>query len=112
MDKIEAVLRSFGGHQYRVCYKDLYWVIYVEMDYQPNPPKMEAVVFEASRIAKRTSPRAMWRSVARAVEDLWDSGDLDALFAYQRCWMRYRPKPQEFVELVAWRIWIEDAHNA
>ena len=112
MGKIEDVIRSFGGHQYKICYKDLCCVIAVEKDHQPNPPKMKVIVVEASQRARNRSPRSLWRSVARAVEDLWESGDLDALIAYQRCWQRYRPKPQEFVEVVAWRIWDEEMRNA
>ena len=112
MDKVEEVIRSFGGHQYRSCYKDLCWLIYVEMDYQPDPPKMKVVVVEAaSKRARKCSPDSLWRSVARAVEDLWDHGDLDALIAYQHCWKRYRPKPQEFVQVVAGRIWHEEMSN-
>ena len=107
MGKIEEVIRSFGGHQYKICYKDLCCVIAVEKDRQPNPPKMKVIVVEASQRTQNRSPRSLWRSVARAVEDLWESGDLDALIAYQR----YRPKPQEFVEVVAWRIWDEETRN-
>ena len=50
MSKIEDVIRSFGGHQYKICYRDLCCVIAVEMDYQPNPrslwskPVEEAVI--------------------------------------------------------------------
>ena len=49
MSKIEDVIRSFGGHQYKICYRDLCCVIAVEMDYQPNPPKMKVIVVEASQ---------------------------------------------------------------
>lgn len=108
MERVEAVVRSFGGHQYRACYRDLCWLIDVEKDYQPDPPKMKVLVVEASRRAKRGSPNAMWRSAARAVEDLWENGDMESLFAFQRCWRRYRPKPQEFIQVVSWRLWQEE----
>lgn len=111
MDKIENVVRSFGGHQYRGCYRDLCQVIGVQKDYQPNPPKMKVVVVEACRRAKRSSPDTMWRSVARAVEDLWESGDLAALVTYYHSWSRYRPKPQEFIQIVARRVWDEETHD-
>ena len=111
MDNIENVIQSFGGHQYKVCYRDLCQAIAVEKEYQPDPPQMKAVIIEASRRAKKSSAKSMWRSVARAVEDLWDSGDRDELTAFQRCWRSYRPKPREFIEVVARRIWNEESRH-
>lgn len=111
MGKTEDVIRSFGGQQYRSCYKDLCYVVDVAKGYQPDPPLMTVIVIEASKRARRRSYRSMWRSIARAVENLWDFGDLDALYAYQPCWRKYRPKPHEFVEFVSWRVWNEETHN-
>ena len=108
MDRIEDSIRSFGGHQYKVCYKDLCCVIGVAKEYQPDHLKMEVIMREASKKTRRCSPKTMWRSVSRAVEDLWESGDKDALTAYQRCWRGYRPKPQEFIEVISRNIWIEE----
>ena len=83
----------------------------VEKEYQPNPPKMEVIMREASKKMRRRLPKTMWRSVSRAVEDLWESGDKEALAAYQRCWRGYRPKPQEFVEVISWNIWAEEMRD-
>jgi len=56
MGKIEDVIRSFGGHQYKLCYRDLCCVIAVELGYQPNPPKMKVIVVEASQRGRNRSP--------------------------------------------------------
>ena len=111
MDRIEEIIRSFGGHQYKVCYRDLCCVIGVEKEYQPEPPKMEVVMREASKRSRRCSPETIWRSVCRAVEDLWESGDKEALMTYQRCWKGYRPKPQEFVDVISRNIWVEEMRD-
>ena len=108
MDRIESVFASFGGHQHRDCYKDLYNAISIEKEHQPRTPKMLELVSEVSLRTSKRAPRTIWRSLARAVEDLWDYGDKDALISYYHSWTRYRPKPQEFIKIIARYLWEEE----
>ena len=112
MDRIESIIASFGGHQYRDCYKDLYQAISIEKEYLPQTPKMQELVgvISASSRTKKRQPRTIWRSLARAIEDLWDYGDKAVLMSYHRSWTRYRPKPQEFIETIA-RFLREEEQN-
>lgn len=108
MSKIEHALMSFGGHQYRRCYRDLCWAIYVVMLYLPDSPQMKYIVAEVCERTNKGSPKTVWRSVSRAVEDLWKNGDKDALGAVRRGWRWYQPKPQEFIYVMAWTLRVKE----
>lgn len=110
MCKIEEYIMLLGGHQYRSCYRDLCWAIYVVMESLPNSLQMKFIVAEVCDRTNKSSPQSVWRSVARAVEDLWMSDDKDALGAVQYRWRWYRPKPLEFIYVVAWNLWNEEQY--
>ena len=101
MNTVERAIMSIGGHPHRSCYRDLCWAIYVEMAHFPEPLQMKFIVAEVCEWSNNRSPKTVWRSIARAVEDLWDSGNTDVLYSYCRNWKWYRPKPQEFIFVVA-----------
>lgn len=105
MDRLESVFASFGENQHRDCYKDLYQAISIEKEYQPRTPNMQELVSEVSTRTGKRTPQTIWRSLARAVKDLWDYGDKKALISYYHFWTRYRPKPQEFIEIIARYLW-------
>ena len=101
MNTVERAILSIGGHPYRSCYRDLCFAIYIEMAHFPEPLQMKFIVAEVCRWTNKRSPKTVWRSIARAVEDLWDSGNMDVLCSYCPNWRWYRPKPQEFIFVVA-----------
>lgn len=105
MDRLESVFASFGGNQPRDCYKDLYQAISIEKEHQPRTPNMQELVSEVSTRTGKRTPQTVWRSLARAVKDLWDYGDKKTLISYYHFWTRYRPKPQEFIEIIAKYLW-------
>jgi len=43
MRKINSMIASFGGQQYRVCYKDLCIAIAVGVRHQPDYPQMKVI---------------------------------------------------------------------
>ncbi len=101
MNTVEHAIMSIGGHPHRSCYRDLCWAIYVEMAQFPKPLQMKFIVAEVCERMNKDSPKTVWRSIARAVEDLWDSGDMEVLCSYCPNWRWYRPKPMEFIFIVA-----------
>lgn len=101
MNNVERTIMSIGGHPHRSCYRDLCWAIHVEMSHFPEPLQMKFIVAEVCEWTNNRSPKSVWRSIARAVEDLWNSGDMDVLCSYCHNWRWYRPKPQEFIFVVA-----------
>ena len=101
MNTAERTIMSIGGHPHRSCYRDLYWAIYVEMEHFPEPLQMKFIVAEVCERTKNRSPRTVRQSITRAVENLWDSGNTDVLCSYCLNWRCYRPKPQEFIFVVA-----------
>ena len=101
MNAVERAIMSIGGHLYRSCYRDLCWAIYIAMVSFPEPLQMKFIVAEVCERTNKVSPKSVWRSIARAVEDLWDSGNQDILCTYCRNWRWYRPKPQEFIYVIA-----------
>ena len=111
MAKIEDFIMSLGGHQYRRCYRDLCWAIYIELEHLPDSAQMKFIAAEICQRNKRCSHKSVWRSLARAVEDLWESGDLEAIYAIHGRWRTCRPKPQEFIYVVACRIRDEGIRN-
>ena len=72
---------------------------------------MKFIVAEICQRSKRCSQESVWRSLARAVDDLWEKGDLETLYAIHRRWKTCRPKPQEFIYVVACRIRDEGIRN-
>ena len=111
MGKIEEYIMSLGGHQYRTCYRDLCWAIFIEMENMPDSLQMKFIAAEICERTHKRSPASVWRSVARAVEDLWASGDREALVALHNRWKWYRPKPQEFIYVIAWKLRHEELRH-
>ena len=97
MDMLESVFASFGGNQHRDCYKDLYQAISIEKEHQPRTPNMQELVSEVSTRTGKRTPQTIWRSLARAVKDLWDYGDKKALISYYHFWTR--------IEIIAKYLW-------
>ena len=108
MDTTESVIASFGGNQHRECYKNLCYAISIEREHQPRTPKMQELVTEVSMRTSNASPRTIGRSLARAIEDLWNYGDKTKLVSFNPSWKRYRPKPQEFIQTIARYLWEEE----
>jgi len=106
MANIEKFIMSLGGHHYRLCYRDLCGAICIELEHLPESAQMKFIAAEVSQRSKRCTPKSVWRSVSRAVDDLWESGDLESLYALQGRWRTCRPKPQEFIYVAA--CWIRD----
>ena len=111
MAKIEDFILSLGGHHYRLCYRDLCRAIHIELEHLPEVAQMKFISAEICQRNRRCSPKSVWRSVARAVDDLWENGDLEALYAIHGRWKTCRPKPQEFIYYAACRIRDEDMSN-
>ena len=86
MTAVEQAIMSIGGHLYRRCYRVLCCAIQVEMSYFPESLQMKFIALEVCRRIKMNSPNTVWRSIARAVEDIWDNGDMDVLCSYCQNW--------------------------
>lgn len=110
MSKINSIIASFGGQQYRVCYKDLRIAVAIGVRYQPDYLQMKVIWQEVCSKTGR-KPETIARSLARAVDDLWKNGDTGRLITYCKDWKNYQPTPREFVFEVSRQVWFQDAEN-
>ena len=104
MNNIERLIMSFGGHQHRVCFRVLCVAIEVAMKHSHDLPEMKTIAIEVYQKTHKWKADTVLRSLSRAVNNLWDYGNRNALVSFQPCWDGYKPFPQEFIFVVASRL--------
>ena len=100
MREIEEYVASFGGRQFRQCYRDLCIAIEVERAHISERPPMKIICAEVGRRTKKNR-KAVSKSLSRAIEDLWYYGDREKIM--QCCGHKQsgKPTPQEFIYAAA-----------
>ena len=99
------VIWSFGGRQFRLCYRVLYEAVTIGVQYQPECPQMKDIWYDVCRI-EHTKPCTVAKALTRALEDLWQYGDMERIIEYYPNWKNYRPTPKEFIFVVSRKIWM------
>lgn len=71
----------------------------------PCVPLMKEIEMDIKiRTGKRTSA-AISKALERAVAHIFETGDLETLARYQKSWRYEKPFPNEFIRVVALRLW-------
>lgn len=105
MKQIQDAVLDMGGRLTREEFTALCLAIYEVRRCQPVAPQMKAVWANVRRRMGKSSNAAVSKALERAVLTLFATGDAEVLSGYQRSWLFDRPKPNEFIRVVAQKLW-------
>ena len=111
MSEIEEYVASFGGRQFRRCYRGLCIAIEVEHAQIAERPPMKVVCTEVGRKTKKNR-RTVSKSLSRAIEDLWYYGDRERIMQCCGHNKSGKPTPQEFIYAAAREFGTKDPEYA
>ena len=104
------VVQSISGHRGKSCYSVLTQAVTVAVRCMPAEPQMKVICTEAGRLCGK-SMAAVWKSLSRALDDIWMYGDREALVQALGYSPREKPSPRDLVLALACRLWCSEGRE-
>ena len=70
----------------------------------PAEPQMKVICTETARLCGKNTA-AVWRALSRAIDDIWQYGDREALARSLGYLPREKPSPRDLVLSLACQLW-------
>ncbi len=106
MKNLSQILTELANHGSWEGYGLLYYAVEEAVKVQPMPPSMDKLCKKLVGIGGKQNPETIYRSMARAVDDIWarDASRL-LLKAYYRRELVEKPTPDSFISALARYLW-------
>lgn len=101
------VVQSISGHRGKSCYYVLTQAVTVAVLCMPSEPQMKVICTEAGRLCGK-STAAVWKALSRALDDIWQCGDREALTRALGYTPQEKPSPRDLVLSLACHLWCSE----
>lgn len=104
MRKYAMEIAQFAGKRSRECYDVLACAVEVARYHMPRESQMKEICEEAGRLCAKEET-AVYQAICRAVNDIWEYGNipnLEKAICYSLC---VKPSPKELVTSLAHAFW-------
>ena len=98
------MIQSISGHRGKSCYYVLTQAVTVAIRCMPAEPQMKVICTETARLCGKNTA-AVWRALSRAIDDIWQYGDREALARSLGDRPREKPSPRDLVLSLACQLW-------
>lgn len=98
------MIQSISGHRGKSCYYVLTQAVTVTIRCMPAEPQMKVICMETARLCGKNTA-AVWRALSRAIDDIWQYGDREALARSLGYLPREKPSPRDIVLSLACQLW-------
>lgn len=98
------MIQSISGHRGKSCYYVLTLAVTVAMRCMPTEPQMKVICTETARLCGKNTA-AVWKALSRAIDDIWQYGDREALSRSLGYLPREKPSPRDLVLSLACQLW-------
>lgn len=98
------MIQSISGHRGKSCYYVLTQAVTVAIRCMPAEPQMKVICTETGRLCGKNTA-AVWKALSRAIDDIWQYGDRDALARSLGYLPREKPSPRDIVLSLACQLW-------
>lgn len=105
LKQIQNAILAMDAHLSPGEFSCLCYAIYQTRSLLPGAPQMKAIYSDVKAITNRDTSSSASKCVERAVRHLFERGDRNVLASYQASWRFERPFPNEFIRVVAIRLW-------
>lgn len=106
MKNLSQILAELANHGSWEGYGLLYFAIAEAVKAQPMPPMMDTLCKKLVGIGGKRNPDTIYRSMARAVDDIWARPESRPLLKeYYRRELVEKPTPDSFISAVAKYLW-------
>ena len=106
MDQIWNAVLAFDAHLSPKELACLCYAIHYVRSVLPNTLPMKEICFHVQQSLAMKSVSSVLRCIQRAVARVFAQGDSVILISYQKSWMYEVPAPNEFVRIMACRLWM------
>ena len=107
MKKVDRVVASFGGRRGKSSYIILCQVLEQALAAMPEEPSMGALCQEVGQSSGKKA-ETVYKSLSRAVKDIWENGDRQALERAIGYHLLEEPTPKELVMSLAQALWCQE----
>ena len=98
------MIQSISGHRGKSCYYVLTQAVTVAIRCMPAEPQMKVICTETGRLCGKNTA-AVWKALSRAIDDIWQYGDREALARSLGYLPREKPSPRDIVLSLACQLW-------
>lgn len=98
------MIQSISGHRGKSCYYILTQAVTVAIRCMPTEPQMKVICTETGRLCGKNTA-AVWKALSRAIDDIWQYGDHEALARSLGYLPREKPSPRDLVLSLACQLW-------
>ena len=112
MKYLSQILTELSNHGSWEGYTLLYYAIAEAKKTQPRSPSMDQLCKTLVGIGGKQKPETIYRSMARAVDDIWSRPESRPLLKkYYRREMVEKPTPDSFISALARYLWEESPEH-
>ena len=113
MKTLSQILTELANHGSWEGYGLLHYAIEEAVKEQPMPPGMDKLRRKLVRTGGKQNPESIYRSMARAVDDIWDREDSRRLLKeYYRRELVEKPTLDGFISALARYLWEQSEQQA
>ena len=106
MKNLSQILAELANHGSWEGYGLLHYAIEEAIKTQPMPPSMDKLCKKLVGIGGKQNPETIYRSMARAVDDIWARTESRPLLkVYYRRELVEKPTPDSFISTLAHYLW-------
>lgn len=110
MKRLSRILAELANHGNREGYGLLHFAIEEALKSQPITPAMDTLCKKLVELTGKQNPDTIYRSMARAVDDIWDREESRPLLKkYYRRDVLEKPTLDDFISAIARYLWEESS---
>lgn len=110
MKCLSRILAELANHGSREGYGLLHFAIEEALKSQPITPSMDTLCKKLVELTGKQNPDTIYRSMARAVDDIWDRAESRPLLKeYYRHEVVEKPTLDDFISALARYLWVESS---
>ncbi len=105
MVEVKKLVTEVSGRRGNECYYIFCLAVEVALNRQPEEPKMKSICTEVQKILGKKSNDSVSKALSRAVEDIWEHGNIERLQQIFGRPVLEKPTPKDVITVMSQYLW-------